>query len=60
MSNRYARWTAALVTGAAAGAASAQGQVDVTSCDFAKYGSAAERKRFLDQWDREVSALPKN
>ncbi len=27
--------------------------------DFAKYGSAAERKRILDKWDREVYALPR-
>jgi hypothetical protein len=60
MPNRFARWTAALVTLAAAGVASAQGQVDATSYDFGKYGSAAERKRILDKWDREVSALPKN
>jgi iron(III) transport system substrate-binding protein len=27
--------------------------------DFAKYGSATERKRILDKWDREVYALPR-
>jgi iron(III) transport system substrate-binding protein len=27
--------------------------------DFVKYGSAAERKRLLDRWDREVGALPR-
>jgi iron(III) transport system substrate-binding protein len=27
--------------------------------DFAKYGSAAERKRLLEKWDREVYALPR-
>ncbi len=27
--------------------------------DFAKYGSAAERKRILEKWDREVYALPR-
>jgi iron(III) transport system substrate-binding protein len=27
--------------------------------DFASYGSAAERKRLLDKWDKEVYALPK-
>jgi len=28
--------------------------------DFAKYGAAAERKRLLEKWDREVYALPRN
>ena len=27
--------------------------------DFAKYGSAAERKRILEKWDRDVYALPR-
>jgi iron(III) transport system substrate-binding protein len=27
--------------------------------DFAKYGSASERRRLLDKWDREVGALPR-
>jgi iron(III) transport system substrate-binding protein len=27
--------------------------------DFAKYGSAAERKRLLEKWDKEVYALPR-
>jgi len=27
--------------------------------DFAKYGSATERKRILEKWDREVYALPR-
>ena len=27
--------------------------------DFAKYGSAAERKRLLEKWDKEVSSLPR-
>jgi iron(III) transport system substrate-binding protein len=27
--------------------------------DFAKYGSAAERKRLLEKWDRDVYALPR-
>ena len=27
--------------------------------DFVKYGSAAERRRLLDRWDREVGALPR-
>jgi iron(III) transport system substrate-binding protein len=35
-------------------------EIKLIPYDFAKYGSAAERKRILDKWDREVSALPKN
>jgi iron(III) transport system substrate-binding protein len=27
--------------------------------DFAKYGSASERKRILEKWDRDVYALPR-
>jgi iron(III) transport system substrate-binding protein len=27
--------------------------------DFVKYGQAAERKRLLERWDREVGALPR-
>ncbi|MDH5288323.1 MAG: ABC transporter substrate-binding protein [Betaproteobacteria bacterium] len=27
--------------------------------DFARFGAAAERKRLLDKWDREVHALPR-
>ena len=27
--------------------------------DFAKYGSAAERKRILEKWDKDVYALPR-
>jgi len=27
--------------------------------DFAKYGSAAERKRILEKWDRDVYSLPR-
>jgi iron(III) transport system substrate-binding protein len=27
--------------------------------DFARYGGAAERKRILEKWDREVGALPR-
>jgi iron(III) transport system substrate-binding protein len=27
--------------------------------DFAKYGGAAERKRILEKWDKEVYALPR-
>ena len=27
--------------------------------DFAKYGSATERKRILEKWDKDVYALPR-
>ena len=27
--------------------------------DFEKYGKAAERKRLLDRWEKEVNALPR-
>ena len=27
--------------------------------DFAKYGSATERKRILGKWDKDVRALPR-
>jgi iron(III) transport system substrate-binding protein len=27
--------------------------------DFAKYGGAAERKRILEKWDKEVYAIPR-
>ncbi len=29
------------------------------SYDFAKYGQAAERKRLIERWDREVGSLPR-
>jgi iron(III) transport system substrate-binding protein len=34
-------------------------EIKLINYDFAKYGSAAERKRLLDKWDKEVYALPK-
>src|SRR5512137_1739931 len=34
-------------------------QIKLINYDFAKYGSAAERKRILDKWDREVYAIPR-
>jgi iron(III) transport system substrate-binding protein len=34
-------------------------EIRLINYDFAKYGSAAERKRLLDKWDKEVYALPK-
>lgn len=33
--------------------------VKLIDYDFARYGSAAERKRLIDRWTREVEALPK-
>ena len=33
--------------------------VKLIDYDFAKYGSASERKRILERWDKEVAALPK-
>jgi iron(III) transport system substrate-binding protein len=33
--------------------------VKVIAYDFAKYGSAAERKRLLDRWEKEINAAPK-
>ena len=35
-------------------------QIKLINYDFAKYGSAAERKRILDKWDREVYAIPRS
>jgi iron(III) transport system substrate-binding protein len=33
--------------------------IKLISYDFAKFGQAAERKRLIERWDREVGALPK-
>jgi iron(III) transport system substrate-binding protein len=33
------------------------GEIKLINYDFAKYGSAAERKRLLEKWDREVYAI---
>jgi iron(III) transport system substrate-binding protein len=35
------------------------GELKLINYDFAKYGSATERKRILEKWDREVYALPR-
>ncbi len=35
-------------------------EIKLINYDFAKYGGAAERKRLLDKWDKEVYALPKS
>jgi iron(III) transport system substrate-binding protein len=34
-------------------------KIKLIDYDFVKYGSASERRRLLDRWDREVGALPK-
>ncbi|TMH17605.1 MAG: ABC transporter substrate-binding protein [Betaproteobacteria bacterium] len=34
-------------------------EIKLINYDFAKYGSAAERKRLLEKWDREVAAMPR-
>jgi iron(III) transport system substrate-binding protein len=33
--------------------------IKLISYDFAKFGAAAERKRLLEKWDRDVYALPR-
>jgi iron(III) transport system substrate-binding protein len=34
-------------------------EIKLISYDFAKYGAAAERKRLLERWDKEVGSVPK-
>jgi len=34
-------------------------EIKLISYDFAKYGSAAERKRLLERWEKEVNSQPK-
>ena len=34
-------------------------ELKLINYDFAKYGSATERKRILEKWDRDVYALPR-
>ena len=34
-------------------------EIKLINYDFAKYGAAAERKRLLERWDKEVGSLPK-
>ena len=34
-------------------------QIRLIEYDFAKYGRAAERRRLIERWDREVGALPR-
>src|SRR5438067_4285465 len=34
-------------------------EIKLINYNFAKYGSATERKRLLEKWDREVSAIPR-
>ena len=33
--------------------------IKLINYDFVKYGSAPERKRLIERWDRDVGALPK-
>ena len=33
-------------------------KIKLIKYDFAKYGSAAERKRLLERWEKEVNSLP--
>ena len=35
------------------------GQIRLIEYDFARYGRAAERRRLIERWDREVGALPR-
>ncbi|PHK93504.1 iron ABC transporter substrate-binding protein [Pseudoroseomonas rhizosphaerae] len=35
------------------------GQIKLVEYDFAKYGRAAERRRLIERWDREVGSLPR-
>ena len=34
-------------------------EIKFINYDFARFGAAAERKRLLGKWDREVYALPR-
>jgi iron(III) transport system substrate-binding protein len=34
-------------------------KIKLVNYDFVKYGQAAERKRLLDRWDREIGSLPR-
>src|SRR4030095_1306754 len=34
-------------------------EIKLINYDFAKYGSAAERKRILEKWEREVYSIPR-
>jgi iron(III) transport system substrate-binding protein len=36
------------------------GEIKLINYDFAKYGSAAERKRILEKWDKEVYSIPRS
>lgn len=35
-------------------------KIKLIKYDFQKYGSAAERKRLLERWEREVNSMPKS
>lgn len=34
-------------------------EVKLINYDFQKYGSATERKRLLDRWEKEIASQPK-
>ena len=36
------------------------GTIKLINYDFAKYGSATERKRILEKWDKEVYSIPRS
>jgi iron(III) transport system substrate-binding protein len=36
------------------------GEIKLINYDFAKYGSATERKRILEKWDKEVYSIPRS
>ena len=36
------------------------GSIKLINYDFAKYGSATERKRILEKWDKEVYSIPRS
>ena len=35
-------------------------KIKLIKYDFAKYGSAAERKRLIERWEKEVNSIPKS
>ncbi|MCC7271517.1 MAG: iron ABC transporter substrate-binding protein, partial [Alphaproteobacteria bacterium] len=35
------------------------GKMKLIEYDFARYGRAAERKRLIERWDREIGSLPR-
>jgi type IV secretory pathway component VirB8 len=41
-------------------AGEAMAQIKLINYDFARYGSAAERRRILEKWDRDVVSIPRS